>query len=1242
MIYFTYRIEFQLRGLPHAHGVFWFDPEEMKPYYLEDSQEFDNEQLVKLIDSFITCEIPNSNSKIHQTVLDVQNHRHTKKCQIPNSFVCKYKFPRFPSNKTIISKPLDTEDNEEIANFLKNRSIVLSNVQLVLTNSSLLDTCNSLEDILVLVGSSNEEYEKFLSVSDTGINVILKRSISEIFINNYNATFLEAWNANMDIQMCTDSYAVITYICDYFTKSENNLTTKLHDVFKETKILGERESKFCLKNTYLAQREISICEAIYRLFPSLLMKNSNITTVFLNSNIPNERACFMKNVKNFPNQSIEGQSIQLQGHEGEFIKLKSIHDKYSIRPKKLNITLAQFTILYIKCNSLPKNIKMNDDCSDKNCKILNIFDESPLPRYIKLKDKTFMKARPRHIVLRFHKFDELSNSFSFAYSNMLMYLPWFCEENDLHCNDVQKCLEKYEQNKDSIRNTKKNLFPFSGLVQVGESNERSDFFKGIHLDNAGTMENEECDEIGEEISFRHPGDFEKLDTEPGSFIGGKYKTIDISNETELYNIARQLVVEQKHVFNSVIKQCFNLKCYSKAKISPPNPIYLLVHGGGGVGKTNLIKAISKWGEKILRSEEQSIYQPRILLTSLTGTAAAHIDGVTLHTAFSFGFGSSSTSNLISDEKLDALRKSLQYLKIIIIDEISMVSADMFYCLNKRLCSIFQNLLPFGGISIILVGDLMQLKPVRGRYIFQIPIDLTYFDGLGLINLWDMFTVFILQHNHRQGKALQWSQVLNKIRFSLQTDNDLFELNKNVLTTWNEKKYGKKSDATFIFYTNLEVNIHNEAMILSLKQPEVSISAKVFMPVGRKYHQNLNGQIDDTGFMSVLRVKKGAKVMIIKNIDTLDCLTNGAMGIIKEIISRNSEVYCLLIKFADEKIGAMRRLQYSSMLKGKEELTPIMMVEHSYQIPSNHKQKKHFAQCTIQQFPLRLAFAVTAHKVQGHTFSKGNTVVINLHRKKFPDGMIYVMLSRNCNLEDILINRPIQSSDIQCSQIAKTINDVLTIKNFERISDPYLPDIVLEFGFLNVRSLKKHFLDIFDFSYVYSFDCFAVCETWLLSNDNIEEFIIPGYIIHNNPAGKGKGLAVYYRKGRIVTCCASPYFQLTALLHNNVVIVFVYISSNCPLSDVLDQFHKINESYLSAQKIFVGDFNFSATNKNSITSWMKENSYYQHVKFPTHILGNLIDHVYANNIMQYNLQIKNNPVYFSDHVLLKMQLKKIIN
>jgi hypothetical protein len=85
----------------------------MKLYYHKETQEYDTESLVKLIDSFIICAIPCESSKLHQTVLDVQKHNHTKKCKIINSYVCKYKFPKFPSKRTIIAEPLKEDiDNE--------------------------------------------------------------------------------------------------------------------------------------------------------------------------------------------------------------------------------------------------------------------------------------------------------------------------------------------------------------------------------------------------------------------------------------------------------------------------------------------------------------------------------------------------------------------------------------------------------------------------------------------------------------------------------------------------------------------------------------------------------------------------------------------------------------------------------------------------------------------------------------------------------------------------------------------------------------------------------------------------------------------------------------------------------------------------------------------------------------------------------------------------------------------------
>jgi hypothetical protein len=229
----------------------------------------------------------------------------------------------------------------------------------------------------------------------------------------------------------------------------------------------------------------------------------------------------------------------------------------------------------------------------------------------------------------------------------------------------------------------------------------------------------------------HPGEFEILEKIVTEESASKFKLIETENEEELYKLARSLIVEQKLPFNQIIGHCFSLVSYEKKQLPPPNPVYLLMHGSGGNGKSQVIRCIAKWSEKLLQKEGQNIFQPRIILTSFTGTAARQIGGCTLHSGFNFQFGYGFN---LSDKTMDELRKELQNLKLIIIDEISMLSADLFYALNERLCSVFQNLLPFGGISIVLVGDLLQIKPVQGRYIFQIPIYKTYANAYAACNL----------------------------------------------------------------------------------------------------------------------------------------------------------------------------------------------------------------------------------------------------------------------------------------------------------------------------------------------------------------------------------------------------------------------------------------------------------------------------------------------------------------------------
>ena len=115
----------------------------------------------------------------------------------------------------------------------------------------------------------------------------------------------------------------------------------------------------------------------------------------------------------------------------------------------------------------------------------------------------------------------------------------------------------------------------------------------------------------------------------------------------------------------------------------------------------------------------------MIKTAFTGAAASLIEGMTLHSAFGFEFGNKHYS--LSDKIRDARKNSLKNLKVLIIDEISMVKADMLYQLDLRLQEIKEkNGVPFGGVSIFCFGDIMQLQPVCGKYIFDRPSNPSFY------------------------------------------------------------------------------------------------------------------------------------------------------------------------------------------------------------------------------------------------------------------------------------------------------------------------------------------------------------------------------------------------------------------------------------------------------------------------------------------------------------------------------------
>ena len=225
--------------------------------------------------------------------------------------------------------------------------------------------------------------------------------------------------------------------------------------------------------------------------------------------------------------------------------------------------------------------------------------------------------------------------------------------------------------------------------------------------------------------------------------------------------------------------------------------------------------------------------PYVILSAPTGAAAANVNGQTLHSLFGFKFGAKFLS--MSDKQRDEKRSQFRNLKVVIIDEISMVSTDLFYNLDLKLREITMVDTPFGGLSIFVFGDLFQLQPIKAKYVFEEPTDMEHSMAYKLRNLWQMFTVVNLEENHRQGEDKEYANLLNRVRTAKQTDDDIKLLETQVRKK-DDVELIENDDALHVYGTNVKVNARNQAKLntidgelFTIKSTNTSRLIKNFKP-----------------------------------------------------------------------------------------------------------------------------------------------------------------------------------------------------------------------------------------------------------------------------------------------------------------------------------------------------------------------------------------------------------------------------
>ena len=677
-------------------------------------------------------------------------------------------------------------------------------------------------------------------------------------------------------------------------------------------------------------------------------------------------------------------------------------------------------------------------------------------------------------------------------------------------------------------------------------------------------------------------------------------------------------------------------CIQKVLGQNPDPFHVFISGGAGTGKSHLIKAIYYETCRILSKLSENPDETHVLLTAPTGVAAYNINGETIHHSFSIPIDAEAKYHPLGQDKINTLRTKLGNLQILIIDEASMIDHKLMRYVNGRIRPIKQtgDYSPFGNICVIAVGDFYQLPPVKGKALYTEPTD--------FINLWaDNFALAELTDIVRQ-KDAEFSQLLNRLRKHPKKQS--LEKSDMHMLQQCETGEGEESDALHIYATNAQVDDHNFNMLNKTCSDIIGIDAEDYENIAK------NGKLQKkTGSIRVyqsclpktLSLGEGARVMLLKNVDTSDGLVNGACGTVSKVFfnDNNKKPSMIYVTFDDEKVGKAVRCKKPCPQLGFEKATPI----------EPNEDRKSNTGATRRQFPLRLAWACTVHKVQGLTVEKA---VVSL-KKIFTAGQAYVALSRVTTIQGLIIEdfdpKAIYSND----KIEKALQEMRAfIKPSTQVSVPSCK-ILLH----NVQGLSSHVQCIRQDTRYTEADIICVTETWLAPNNCNDDTHVNGFVFHNKPRHlaydtNGKifaelreqqhgGVGIYCKENMQCHVTDVPCMNIECLplyipqLKTQVAVIYrpssYQLSTFCAkLNDLI-----VHMNMKTGGKIILGDFNENLMVANSIRTQMEKHGFSQVVNEPTTEKGTLIDHIYIKDIDTKNICINIMPTYFSYHECVEL-------
>jgi len=389
--------------------------------------------------------------------------------------------------------------------------------------------------------------------------------------------------------------------------------------------------------------------------------------------------------------------------------------------------------------------------------------------------------------------------------------------------------------------------------------------------------------------------------------------------------------------------------------------HVFVTGRAGTGKSTILNHLAYNTSKI------------IAVCAPTGVAALNVGGQTIHSLLRLPTG------VIADHELDQpaeLKKMLAAINTLVIDEVSMVSADLMDAIDRSLRQARgKKHDPFGGAQIIMFGDPYQLPPVPPRdpheraYYEDTYRSLWFFDAKVWLDT--PMTVIELVEVHRQSDD-RFKRILGAVRHGEVTQDMAEELNE----------VGARpapTDAITLATTNATVARINASRLAEIKGDPLRAVAEI------------NGEFRENTYPAdeVLELKPGAQVMFLRN-DTDGRWVNGTIGTVTRV---EGTVWVEV----DGPDGV------------KEfEVSPTTWERYRYRYDAETKKLEKEVVAEFEQFPLRLAWAVTVHKSQGHTYDQA---MVDLGPRAFTAGQTYVALSRVRSMDGLYLQRPLKPGDV---------------------------------------------------------------------------------------------------------------------------------------------------------------------------------------------------------------------------------------